>query len=124
MKIKNLNIRKKAVAMALAGTLTSCTLLTGCGNHQFFDTKYTYNKAIIVNGNCASIIEIDKWNDYEGEQLQIVTKDGLVILTSAFDTKLINDETSELSAEEVARGLVGEDGEITYTLPKGRTRTR
>ena len=113
MKIKNLNIRKKAVAMALAGTLTTATLI-GCGNMDMWDTQYTFNKAVIINGNIATIVEISKWTDYDGEQLQVTTQDGMVFLTSSIDTKLFDDRNSYMTVEDYAKSFVGEDGEINY----------
>ena len=113
MKAKNLNIRKKAVALAATGLLATAVLTTGC-NKQVLDFKYKFNKAIIFHEDTATIIEIEKWNDYEGEQFQLLTKDGLIIVTSAYDTKLVNDEKSDLTAEDVARSIGGEDIEIRY----------
>ncbi len=103
---------KRIIALGLLAIATT-SALTGC-NYSCVDTKYTFNKAIIVNDNIATIIEIDKWTDYDGEQLQIITKDGTIIVTSSFDTKLINDSNSVIKAEDIARSLVGEDGEINY----------
>ncbi len=104
--------KKKVITLALIATLATATL-TGC-NKDVWDFKYTFNKAIIVNGDTATIVEIDKWTDYDGEQLQIITKDGTIIVTSSFDTKLINDKDGNIKAEDIARALVGDEGEITY----------
>lgn len=112
MKIKNLEISPKIGAAILAGTI-SLTTLTGC-NATIVDTKYTFNKAIIFNDNTATIVEIKKWADYDGEQLQIITEDGLIIVTSSFDTKLINDNDSEIKAEDIVRSILGEDAVINY----------
>ena len=51
--------------MALCGTLATTTL-TSC-NYTVIDTKYTFNKAIIFRGNIATIIDVEKWCDYDGE---------------------------------------------------------
>lgn len=112
LHIKNLNIKKKAITMALAGTLMTTTL-TGC-NYTLVDTKYSFNKAIIFGDNSATIVEIEKWTDYDGEQIQIKTTEGLYILTSSFDTKLIDDSNSDISAEDLARSIMGEDVVINY----------
>ena len=111
--MKNFKLNKKAVIATLSTTIVLSTL-TGCGNHTVFDTKYTFNKAIIFGDDTATIIEIEKWNDYDGEQFQLITKDGLVIVTSSFDTKLINDTDTVLSAEDIAKSIKGDDVEITY----------
>ena len=111
-KVKNLKIKKEAVAMAATATL-AVTVLTGC-NQQVMDVKLKFNKAIIFHGDTATIVEVKYWDDYDGEQLQLITPDGLVIVTSSYDTKLINDEKSVLTAEDVARSIGGDDIEIRY----------
>ena len=123
MKVKNLKFGSKAKAIALGATLAlSTTILTGC-NYDFVDTNYSFNKAIIFNENIACIIEITSWGDYDGEQLQLTLNDGTVILTSSFDTKLINEQNSAISAEEIAKAISGEDVEITSLDPKSYRKT-
>lgn len=111
--VKNINIKKNVIAMALAGALTT-TALTGCGNYTMVDTKYTYNKALIFRDNSVTIVEVESWADYDGEQIQIKTPEGLYFVTSSFDTKLIDDSNSNISAEDFARSIVGEDVTINY----------
>ena len=113
MEIKNFKSRKKLAALVLTGAL-STAVLTGCGNHTEFDFKYTFNKAIVFDGDVATIFEIEKWCDYEGEQLQIKTKDGLVFVTSSRDTKLIDDRNSKMSAEDFIRILKDDNVTINY----------
>ena len=118
----NKNVRKVVMTSAIIGAL-SLSALTGCScNKQIMDFKYSFNKAIIFNGDTATIIEIQKWNDYDGEQIQLITKDGAVIVTSSFDTKLINDVDSDIKAEDIARAIIGDDAEINY-LDKEHTLT-
>ena len=64
------------------------TLLTGC-NKQVFDFDYSYDKAICNIGGEYKELEIDKWKDYEGEQLQIKAKDGNTYLVSSFNCTII-----------------------------------
>lgn len=59
------------------------------GNKQAFDLKYNFEKAICYMNGEKIEIEIDKWNDYDGEQIQIIGKDGNVYLISSFNTILI-----------------------------------
>lgn len=55
--------------------------VSGCGNQQFLDTTYTFNKAIIeMPGGDIKEINIKSWNDYEGDQLQIKADDGVTYL--------------------------------------------
>ena len=119
MKIKNLSISKKAIALLTAGTLAFS--LAGC-NYDMIDTKYDYNKAIIFGDNTATIVEVKQWSDYDGEQIQILTNDGLYMITSSFDTKLIDDKTSKISAEDVARSIAGENVEIKYLDEVAKTK--
>ena len=65
-------------------------VLTGC-NRQVFDLEYTYDKAICEIGGEYKELKIEKWRDYDGEQIQIKTKDGNVYLVSSFNCTLIKD---------------------------------
>ncbi len=63
------------------GIILSIILLTGC-NKDIWDTQYTFDR-IVCNYNGEKFeLKIDKWTDYEGEQLQIKS-DGKVYLLSA-----------------------------------------
>lgn len=63
--------------------------LTGCGNQQIFDMTYTFNYAIIELPN-GEVVEgkVQTWNDYEGEQLQVVI-DGVTYLTHSENVVMI-----------------------------------
>lgn len=64
-------------------------VLTGCGNQQIFDMTYTFNYAIIELPN-GEVVEgkVQTWNDYEGEQLQVVI-DGVTYLTNSENVVMI-----------------------------------
>lgn len=66
-------------------------MLTGCGNRDMWDTNYTYTKAITYFGNERIELEIKQWCDYDGEQIQIIAKDGKIYLLSTYNTILINE---------------------------------
>ena len=53
--------------------------------------NYTFKKAIIYMNDEKIELNVKSWTDYEGEQIQIVTEDGKVYLTSTFNTILINE---------------------------------
>lgn len=59
------------------------------GNKTAIDMKYKYEKAIINLEGEKLEIDIDTWSDYDGEQLQIIAKDGTVYLVSSFNTILV-----------------------------------
>lgn len=65
-------------------------LLSGC-NKQIIDLDYSYDKAICQIGNEVREIKIDKWKDYEGEQLQIKSKDGKTYLVSSINCTLVRE---------------------------------
>lgn len=85
-------MKKKLLVVVLATTMILG--LTACGNKDMFDTNYTFDRAIIALPNGEVIeVEIDKWTDYEdGDQLQIIAKDGTVYLTSTLNCTLINNK--------------------------------
>lgn len=55
------------------------------------DSKYKYEKAITNIDGEKLEIDIDTWNYYGGDQLQIIGKDGKVYLVSSFNTVLIGE---------------------------------
>ncbi len=82
---------KKIIALILLIICMVC-LFTGCGwNRQIIDLNYDYDTAMISfpDGTCETIA-VKKWCDYEGEQIQIISKDGTVYLTHAENVVLIN----------------------------------
>ena len=64
--------------------------LVGCGNLDMFDTNYTYHYALTKwpDGSVKKI-EVKQWADYEGEQIQIIGKDGKTYLISMNNAVLI-----------------------------------
>ena len=66
--------------------------LAGCGNLDMFDTNYTYHYAITKwPDGTVKKIEVEQWNDYEGEQVQIISTDGNIYLLSMNSTVLVRD---------------------------------
>lgn len=63
--------------------------VSAVGNRQILDTNHTFDKAVIDLHNEVITVEVETWKDYEGEQLQIKTKDGKVYLTSSYNCTLI-----------------------------------
>lgn len=81
-------------------------------NKDIFDTNWSFNKSITFNGNNALILPIRQWTDYEGEQLQVITKDGLTLVLSSYNSKLVCDNYSNITAYEFAQKYVGSDGKV------------
>lgn len=81
---------KKIGAFLLAVAL--CVSLAACGNRQFIDTTYTYDRAIISLPDGKVIDgEIQSWRDYDdGDQIQ-VTVDGKTYLVHSSNIVLITD---------------------------------
>ena len=82
-------------------------------NYDILDTQWRYNKAVTFNGNKALVFNIAKWRDYEGEQLQLVTEDNMVVLLSSYNSKLFYDKQSSTKAEDFAKMYVGSDGVVS-----------
>ena len=64
--------------------------LTGC-NKQIIDLEYSYDKAVCNIGGETKEIKIKKWKDYDGEQLQIIDKEGNTYLVSSYSCALIKE---------------------------------
>jgi len=59
------------------------------GNQKVLDTTWNYKYAdVYLPSGDVKTIEIDTWNDYEGEQIQIHGKDGVNYIVSSFNTIL------------------------------------
>ncbi len=75
---------KKIIVLSLI-----IVLLTGC-NKQIIDLDYTYDKVICNYDGDKFVLNIDKWTDYEGEQIQ-VKSNGKTYLLSANKCYLIDE---------------------------------
>lgn len=76
----------------ITGAVLVCAAaLCGC-NREVFDTNYVFNRALISwpDGTMKEL-KIQKWCDYEGEQIQIRATDGKVYLISSLNAVLIRD---------------------------------
>lgn len=58
------------------------------GNKTPIDLQYKFDKAYVYLNNDIIELDIDTWSDYEGEQIQVITKDGDIYLLSSFYTIL------------------------------------
>lgn len=73
-------------------TIISTLLLSGCGNRQVFDNKWTFKKAKIVIGNETIEVNVKSWLDFENgdTSIQIVAEDGTVYLTDKKNVLLLS----------------------------------
>lgn len=66
--------------------------LSGCGNMNVFDTNYTFNKAYVRwPDGTVKVIDIKQWSDYEGGQIQIISKDGNVYRVNSVNSVLVHE---------------------------------
>ncbi len=80
-------MKKRFIAILMATMMIGA--LTGCGNRTFIDTTYTFRYGIISLPDGTVVKgKVDKWCDYEGEQLQ-VTINGQTYLTSSYNCVLM-----------------------------------
>ena len=81
---------KKILAILLAILMVVC--LSACGNYDLWDTEYTFDKAIVkFPDGTVETLEIKNWTDYDGEQLQITTKDGIVYVFNSVNCVLVKE---------------------------------
>lgn len=64
---------------------------TGC-NKQVVDLDYRFDKAICNIGGETKEIKLRSWKDYDGEQLQLIDKEGNKYLVSSFNCTLIKED--------------------------------
>ncbi len=96
---------------ALALTIVSFAVLTSC-NREILDLKYGQNAALISGDDSAIIMDIKDWRDYEGEQYQLNFTNGLLMLTSSFDTDLFFGNSENHSVRKFAKNQLSPKGEI------------
>lgn len=72
-------MKKAIIGMCVIGVCLLCA--TGC-NKQIIDLNYTYDEVVCNYDGDKFELKVDKWQDYEGEQLQ-VKSNGKIYLLSA-----------------------------------------
>ncbi len=55
--------------------------LTGC-NRQILDLDYEFDEAVCNYDGDKFVLKIDKWNDYEGEQIQVISNGNTYLLSA------------------------------------------
>ena len=113
--MKNLKIKQKAIAMALAGTLATATL-TSCGANESYPMieDKRFKLAVIFGTNTATIIEIDSYTfSTHDEILYLYLQDGSEIMATTNDTKIIKDKSYE-EVEQLIEDIMGENVKINY----------
>ena len=78
--------------LAVLAALFICLFCTGCSNKQLIDLDYSFDKAICVIGDETKEIKLRSWKDYDGEQLQLIDKDGNKYLVSSINCTLIKEK--------------------------------
>lgn len=80
-------MKKKLLALAVISSI----LLSGCGNKQILDTKWTFTTAKIIIGNETLEVNVKSWKDFKDDtSVQIVTDNGKVYLTDIKNVLLIS----------------------------------
>ena len=72
------------LCLVLMLIIVIAAVLSAC-NKQIVDLKLKFDYAYIKVGDEWKTVEVKKWNDYEGEQLQLVLKDGTTLLVSSMN---------------------------------------
>lgn len=85
MKGKNMKniIRNKNIIMILTIVfgIILALLLSGC-NKQIIDLDYSYDKVVCNYNGDRFELKIDKWKDYDGEQIQIKSNKKTYLLSA------------------------------------------
>ena len=109
---------KDKIVFGVLSLVIILSSLKGCasinGNEDIIDTKKSYNVAIDENNNAISITNFVSYSDYDDNQIQFVTQDGLVILTSTIDTQLLSQYDFNL-VKDYATCLAGGNVNIVYS---------
>ena len=110
MKISNLKLTRKILCLSATGLISLSTI--GC-NKQMIDLNKAYNVVVEQNNDNLSVVGISSYSDYDGTQVQFVTEDKLVVLSSTLQTQLINID-SQQKLNNYAESLVSDKNNIVY----------
>jgi len=73
-----------------------------------------YNKAIILEDQKAIIVNVEEFREYDDNNYQIQTEEGLNFITAKEKAEFINDTKSEIDIEDYIRTFINEEIEIEY----------
>lgn len=105
----------KRLKRAVASVMAFAAIFTALGcNRQVFDVTYAFKTAVMKNDGNAVFIPLQKWQDYKGETVQLITNDGMAILTASYKTDFINNNQNEKLAETYAEEIIDEEGVLSY----------
>lgn len=79
----------KRLIVAIVVVIIAAVTLTAC-NKTMFDIQYTFTKAHIRVNDVWFDVDVVKWCDYDGEQIQLQLTDGTVIVMNSRDCILYN----------------------------------
>ena len=84
-------MNKKIVVLVLV-LVAAVFILSSCGNRQVgIDTNQSFNKAYINIGTEWITVDVKGWRDFDnGDEIQVVAKDGTVYLTHYCNMVLMN----------------------------------
>ena len=80
---------KKTIAIALASAMM---LLSGCGNMDFVDWHWTFNKAHIKIDGKWQEVEVKRWHDYDNSDMVAVETEKQVFVTHSMNVVFIKDK--------------------------------
>ena len=80
----------RKVIIAIVALLCVATM-SGC-NRSVLDTKFNFEYAMVQwPDGTSEMLEVKSWRDYDGEQLQITTKDGDTYLINSVNVVLMHE---------------------------------
>ena len=82
---------KRKILAIVTALLIVTLLLTLCAcNYHVLDFEYTFKNAYVKINDTWVDLEVVKWCDYDGEQLQLTLTDGTVVVVHSLNCILYN----------------------------------
>ncbi len=82
-------------------------------NRDNFDTEKAFDYAIDYKGEGVSITKVEQYSDYTGQTSEIITQDGLHILTGLTDAELVHVDSYEEAYNRALELSGGQDDKIS-----------
>lgn len=83
-------MKRKILAVVILLLIVVLVLTLSACNYNVFDFEYTFTNAYVKINETWVDLEIVKWGDYEGEQIQLILTDGTAIVVHSLNCILYN----------------------------------
>ena len=83
-------MKKTILIIAILLLIVVLVLILSACNYHVFDFEYTFTNAYVKINETWVDLEVVRWCDYEGEQIQLTLTDGTIMVVHSLNCILYN----------------------------------